>query len=182
MRDLTATAGSGFLYANGANQAQGATVSVTSLATTWVRGGANPGADTYEIRAQDSEGAWGNWTAFALTTRATANRAPTLAVTAPTQSVQVGLAANVGPMLGFADADGDSAFSFELWDGGAAGGRFRVGGVPQAANATIPVTAAQFGTTQYVGGVAPGNETVWARAYDGQAWSGWTPWTMATTP
>jgi len=180
IRDLTATANSGFLYANGANQAQGAMASVTSLADTWVRGGAIAGADSYEIRAQDSEGAWGNWTAFSLNTRTQPNRAPVATPTGGTQNVQTNQAIAASTLFGVSDADGDAPFSFELWDGGAGGGSFRIGGVQQAANASIPVTAAQLATTQYVGGAAPGSETLWVRVNDGQASSGWASWNMST--
>jgi hypothetical protein len=180
VQDMTSTAGSGILYANGAVQAQGAavTVNASDLTGIYVQGGSNLGPDTIQLRAYDGF-VWSDWTSFTLNTRLP-NRAPVLTPTAANQTVQAGLAANVGPMMNFTDADGDSAFSFELWDAGAAGGHFRVGGVQQAASTLIPVTAAQLATTEYVGGAAPGSETVYARAYDGQAWSGWTSWSMGT--
>jgi len=180
LRDLTATANSGYLWANGAAAAQGATVSVASLADTWVRGGAVAGADAYQIRALDSESGWSNWTAFNLNTRTQPNRAPVATPTAGAQSVQTNQTVAASTLFGVSDPDGDAPFSFELWDGGAGGGYFRIGGVQQAANASIPVTAAQLASTEYVGGAAPGSETLWVRVNDGQASSNWTSWNMNT--
>jgi hypothetical protein len=61
----------------------------------------------------------------------------------------------------------------------AGGGYFRVNGVAQGAALTIPVSAAQLAQTVYVGGATVSSEQVWVRAYDGQAWSVWQPWTIA---
>ncbi len=79
------------------------------------------------------------------------------------------------------DADADPPFSFELYDAGIGGGQFQVGGVPQAALTVIPVTAGQLASTQYVAGASAGSETLWARAYDGQAWSNWGSWAITAT-
>jgi hypothetical protein len=178
VRDLTTTAGSGYLWANGASQPANTVVSFTDLASAWVRGGSAAGADIYEVRARDSEGAWSAWTPFTLTTRTIANRAPL--ADAPNNAVQVGQTAALSTLFSVSDADGDALFGYELWDGGIGGGRFRVNGVDQAGGVTIPVSTTQLAQTVYVAGAAPASETLWVRATDGQAWSAWEPWTMYT--
>jgi len=179
VRDTTATTGSGYLYGNGAIQAQGATVACSSLADTWVCGGANAGADTYQVRAFDGV-AWSGWTSFSLHTRIQPNRAPVVA--APNAALQVGQAVGAGALWSFSDADGDAPFSFELYDAGAGAGHFQIGAQAQAALTVIAVSAAQLASTQYVAGASPGNETLWVRGYDGQAWSAWTSWQQFSQP
>jgi hypothetical protein len=177
VRDATGAAGSGYLWADGVSYGQGATVSVSSLANTWVRGGASAGVDTYEVRAFDGI-TWGAWTAFDLTTRAQPNRAPVITPSAQIQAVGINTPVAAGTLFGVTDADGDAPFSFELWDGGAGGGVLKVGGVSQPANQAIALTPAELASTTYVGAASPGSETLWARANDGQAWSAWVAWTM----
>jgi len=178
VRDATAAADSGYLWAEGVSYGQGATVTVASLADTWVRGGAVAGGDTYEARAFDGF-EWGAWTSFALTTRAVANRAPV--VSAADRTLRPGQAVGVAAMFSVTDADGDAAFSYELWDGGAGGGYFRInGGSPRPAGMAVPVASAQLALSEYVGGPTQGTETLWVRANDGQAWGAWAPW-QATT-
>jgi serralysin len=179
VRDTTNTASSGYLWADGVAYGQGATVTVSNLANTWVRGGANAGADTYEVRAFDGI-TWGAWAPFTLTTRTIANRAPVVAPTAPTQAVGINTPVAASMLFGVTDADGDAPFAFELWDGGAGGGLFKVNGVSQPANQAIALTPGQLAITTYVGGASTGSETLWARTNDGQAWSGWVAWSMNT--
>jgi hypothetical protein len=177
--DASAGAGSAYLYANGVVQGQGATVLVSAadLANTWVNGGTNLGVNGVSIRAFDGFG-WGAPTTLNLTTRATPNRAPVISV--PNNGLQVGQTVVVGTLWSYGDADGDSLFSVELYDAGTGGGQFHVGGVPQTALTVIPVTAGQLASTQYVAGASAGSETLWVRAYDGQAWSNWDSWAITT--
>ncbi len=177
--DSTGGPGSAYLYANGAVQGQGATVLVSAvdLANTWVNGGANLGANGFAISAFDGFG-WSTAATLDLTTRGTPNRAPVVA--APNGALQVGQVVAANTLWGFSDADGDAPFSFELYDAGAGGGHFQIGAQAQAALTVLPVTAMQLASTQYVAGASPGVETLWVRGYDGQAWSGWSSWSMAT--
>lgn len=79
----------------------------------------------------------------------------------------------VSSLFTVADANGDTPTKYELWDSGTAAnsGHFSINGVAQQANQAIGVSAANFANTTFETGV--GSETVWLRAYDGQAWSAW---------
>jgi len=177
VRDATATAGSGYLWADGASYGQGATVTTASLADTWVRGGATAGSNTYDVRAFDGI-AWSNWSSFSLNTRTQPNRGPVVTATAPVQNVGIGGNVAANALFAYSDADTDAAFSFELWDSGAGAGHLSINAGPaQASGVAIPLSPAQLAATQYVG-ASSGSETLWARAYDGQAWSDWKSWAM----
>ena len=177
--DTSGGATSAYLYANGAIQAQGASVTVNAadLAGVYVNGGTELGAHGFEIRAFDTFG-WSGVSTLTLTTRAQANRAPV--VTANDVVVVTGQPVPTGSLFSYSDADADPLFSFELYDAGTGGGFFRIGGVAQPALTVIPVSAAQLASLEYVGGAVRGTETFWVRASDGQAWSVWDDGTLRT--
>src|SRR5258708_13505789 len=54
-----------------------------------------------------------------------------------------------------------------------------VGATAQAAATIIDVTAAQLATTSYVAGT--GTDQLYARAFDGDLWSSWQPFTAGPT-
>jgi hypothetical protein len=85
-------------------------------------------------------------------------------------------------LFSVSDADSDAITEYEFWDSGAAAssGHFTVNGITQGANQTIAVSSATLAQTRYVGGDAPGAETVWVRANDGSEWSAWQSWAMTT--
>nr|MCU0936167.1 hypothetical protein [Gammaproteobacteria bacterium] len=169
VRDLGAGADSGRLWGNGAVLAQGGTLSVASLADAWVCGALTPGTDTYEVRARDLYG-WGEWVPFTLTTRAVANRAPEVSLCEA--GVRVGLPLALAGKVEVSDADGDVPVAYGFWEG-PGGGYLRVGGVAQASGQVVTVAGAQLADTVYVGGAAAGAESLYLRAYDGQAWGPW---------
>ncbi len=180
--DLSGGASSAYFYSNGVIQAQGASaiVNAADLVNVWVNGGADLSANGFAIRVTDgyAAGTWGAATTLTLTTRAQGNRAPVVRV--PNNAVGGGLAVGVPTLWTLADADGDAAFAVELYDAGAAGGQFRIGGAPQSALTVIRIPAAQLASTEYVGGATAGVESLYARVYDGQAWSEWANWQMYT--
>jgi hypothetical protein len=129
-------------------------------------------------RAWDGQ-AWSAWTPWNITSSNHAtNAAPT--VSAGNGGVLAGDEIAASSLFAVSDADGDVATRYELWDDVAGGGHFAKAGVAQAAGTTIAVAAAELAGTTYVGGNANATERVWARAWDGQAWSGWLSWNMTT--
>ncbi|MGH7602919.1 MAG: calcium-binding protein, partial [Gemmatimonadaceae bacterium] len=78
------------------------------------------------------------------------------------------------------DEDGQTPTQYELYDDVEGGGYFSVNGMQKAAGIAIPVSATDLADTDYVAGATPGTERVWARAYDGEAWSAWQSWTMTS--
>jgi hypothetical protein len=78
------------------------------------------------------------------------------------------------------DPDGGTLTTYALWDSNT-NGHFAVGGVTQAANTEIDLTAAQLATTSYVSG--NGTDQLFVRVNDGTAWSSWQAFTATgSTP
>jgi len=50
----------------------------------------------------------------------------------------------------------------------------RAGGVAQAANQDIFVDASQLSSVTFTSGSSFNTDRIWARAFDGSAWSDWT--------
>jgi Ca2+-binding RTX toxin-like protein len=175
-------AGGGYWRVNGVQQASGAAIPVDAadLANTEYVGGANPGSEQVWVRANDGLewGAWKNWTM--TTALHIPNAAPE--VSASTSTVLLDQAVDAGTLFSATDADGDTITQYELWDSTAGNGHFTVDGVEQGVNVAIGVTAAQLADTQFVASSDTGSDTVWARAYDGMAWSSWQSWTMNSWP
>jgi hypothetical protein len=74
------------------------------------------------------------------------------------------------------DADGDSMTEYAFYDA-TGNGHFVVNGVVQGTAVEIDVTAAQLANTSYQSG--SGTDQLYVRAYDGDLWSAWTPFTVA---
>ena len=98
------------------------------------------------------------------------NRAPTIA--ASNVTLAGGDSVAVSSIFAGQDLDGNSTITkYAFWDSGNGGGYFTVNGVAQASGQWIQVDAVNLGTVRYVGGVNGGLETLWATAFDGNAWS-----------
>jgi hypothetical protein len=129
------------------------------------------GTDTLYVRANDGS-QWGSW--------------QKITVTAPIDTPPIVTASNLTALHGqtFAgsslfsasDSDGDGITQYALWDLGSGGGYLTVGGVFVNVNAEIDLTPAQLQQTVYHS--RSGADTLWARAYDGTQWSGWTEFTV----
>ena len=137
---------------------------------------ADVGTIDLRVTATDGGGLWAS-DSFTLNV-ANVNDAPVVA--AADAELLLGDAVAAGSLFSVADEDGDTPLQFEFWDDVAGGGYFSVNGVAQGAGVAIPVAAADLANTQYVAGATPGTERVWARAYDGQAWSAWKGWSMTS--
>ncbi len=98
------------------------------------------------------------------------NRAPT--VTSSNVKVAAGSSVAVTSIFTAQDLDGNSTITkYAFWDAGNGGGFFTVNGIAQASGQWIHVEAANLANVRYVGGVNGGVETLWATAFDGNAWS-----------
>jgi hypothetical protein len=164
-------AGGGSLWINGVQQASGAlaTVQAGNLAQVQYQATAPGAADTLRVRAFDGS-AWSAPYDLVLTP---VNRAPVLSAAAP-GTVLAGVPIAVTTGIGYSDADGDAALSYEFTDLSAGGGRFRIGGIggtDQAQGATVVVQTADLAQAFFVPGAAGSTETYRVRAWDGYDWS-----------
>ncbi|MGY3693161.1 autotransporter passenger strand-loop-strand repeat protein [Bradyrhizobium sp. USDA 3240] len=74
------------------------------------------------------------------------------------------------------DADGDPITQYAFWDT-QGNGHWVLNGVTQATNAEIDIGAANLSQMSYVFGPSGSTDTLFVRANDGTAWSGWTQFT-----
>ena len=74
------------------------------------------------------------------------------------------------------DSDGDAITKYDFWDwnNAASSGHFNVGGAAQGANQDIFVDASQLSSVTFTSGSSFNTDRIWARAFDGSAWSDWT--------
>ena len=147
-------------------------ISASQLAQTSYQAG--PGADTLWVRAFDGY-LWSDWKSFVISP---ADHAPV--VTAANVTVPyTQLAATGSSLFSASDSDGDTITKYGLWDT-EGHGYWMIGGVAQATDAEIDVSAASLSQVSYVFGTAP--DTLWVRAYDGYLWGAWVPFTATPGP
>jgi hypothetical protein len=174
--DGTSDAGSGHFALSGVVQAK--TGSATEInasqlpSLTFVPG--TIGDDLW-FRAYDGQ-AWSDWTDF--TVGPPLDHSPIVSSTSviiphSTTSVQV------SSLFSVMDADNDPITAYRFWDGtsAAGSGHFELSGVVQPkTGSAIQIGASQLPNLTFV----PGNigDDLWFRAYDGQAWSDWTDFTV----
>jgi len=191
VKDMSAAAGSAYMWFNGAAAAQGATVTFANEAEfdgVWIRGGAGIGANAFDIRVTDGYGYTG-WRTLTVKTAAQVNRAPVAIVN--DQSVVAGgavpLVVNVGSVadpkaqivLSASDADADTIQTYRFWDP-AGGGQIKISGVAITPNLGVAVAAANLSQVTYSAAGSAGAETLWVQAYDGESWSVWESWNQTT--
>ncbi|MBA3031742.1 MAG: hypothetical protein FP818_01480, partial [Rhodocyclaceae bacterium] len=174
--------GGGRFVLDGIEQVAGTSIAVTADQIVNLQYIAGSEIASERVWARVSDGSsWSAWTPWNITS------APHLSNEAPiasAENITIGLdeAVAAAGLFSVADADGDVPTKYEFWDDTNGGGRFVLDGVDQAAGTSIAVTADQLTSLQYAGGRAIGTERVWVRAYDGQAWSSWTPWNITSAP
>jgi hypothetical protein len=78
------------------------------------------------------------------------------------------------------DQDHDTITKYQFWDSADGGGRFEVFGAERPDNTAIEVMAADLGAVSFVTGSTAGTDVIWARAFDGTAWSEWASSTITT--
>jgi hypothetical protein len=135
-------------------------------------------AGTYLIRVDRFNGS----TNYSLTTAGQAiqtNRAPV--VNAINQSVH--LNRSIVPAFTVTDPDQNpiTRYRFQDLNATAGSGYFTVNGITQSANQTIEVAANQLTTVRFVGGSTTGDNNIQVAAFDGQVWSNWRSFNIATT-
>ncbi len=174
-------ASGGRFVLDGVDQAASASIAVAAdqLANLQYVGDSAIGTERVWVRAFDGQ-AWSAWKSWNITSAPhPTNEAPVVSATDSTVGLNAPVAA--GTLFSVVDVDGDVSTKYEFWDDGQGGGRFVLNGVDQAAGTSIAVTADQLAGLQYVGAGAMGSERVWARAWDGQAWSAWKSWNMLSS-
>ncbi len=172
--------GGGHFDKAGVAQASGQAIAVDATELPGFRyiGASSASVEQVWVRANDGL-AWSDWKNWSITSAShLTNSAPT--VTAGTAGVLIGESVDAVGLFTVNDTDGDSMAQYEFWDDVAGGGYFSKAGVAQNAAQTIAVAAAELQNLSYVGGATAGQEQVWVRANDGQAWSAWKNWSMAT--
>ncbi len=171
--------GGGYFSLSGITQASGGwiTVSASNLASLSYVGGAAPGSETVDVAAWDGV----NWSYYQTATVTT--QGPALpVVVAQAQTVQSNGLILAATLIGsVSDPNGYAITSYDFRDdGGGGGGHFSLSGVTQAAGGWISVSAANLSQLQFVGGTAPGSETVDVAAWDGVNWSYYQTTTVTT--
>lgn len=136
------------------------------------------GTETMWVRAFDGND-WSDWDAFTFTS---AGNNPPVASIADHQLTN-NQSARVQDWLSYSDAEGNAATQYQFWDGGT-GSKSGYFSMPdtgrQAAGAAFTVAAEDLADLVIRGGKADGSETMWVRAFDGNDWSAWDPFTLTT--
>jgi hypothetical protein len=183
--DSGSAAGSGQFWTPGGGYQAADTVLTAApadLHNVWIGGASTTGTETMYIRAFDGTD-WSNWTPFNLTSQP--NVAPTATVGGLEMFVTTWQQMHVGSNtfdVNYADANGDAAVAFQFYDDGnaAGGGRIWTAANSYQAPATIlTVAAADIGSV-YIGGSTDYRavEQMYVRAFDGQNWSDWDPFSV----
>lgn len=173
-------AAGGHFAKTGVAQASGQAIAVdaSELPGFQYIGASSTSREQVWVRANDGL-AWSGWKNWNITSAShLTNSAP--GISASTAGVLIGESVDAAALFTVNDADGDSMTQYEFWDDVAGGGHFSLNGAEQAAGQSIAVSASQLQNLSYAGGASAGQEQVWARANDGQAWSGWKNWNMVT--
>ncbi|WP_249144797.1 hypothetical protein [Bradyrhizobium sp. AUGA SZCCT0274] len=168
------TNGYGHWVINGVAQASSTAIDITAAQlskTSYVFGSA---AETLYVRINNGA-AWGGWQAF--TASPYVNHAPV--VTTQPIVAMFDTSLNVSYLFSAADPDGDAITKYQLWDStpGSKSGHWVVNGVAQGTGTAIDVTADQLAHTSFHTAIT-GSELLWARAFDGVAWSDWKSFTI----
>ncbi len=165
--------GDGYWSVNG--QAQAAQTVITVAAAnlsqvSYVFGSTGSAPDTLYIRANDGY-QWGAWTPFTATPGP--DHAPVVSASNLAAAHNQSLAAS--SLFSVTDADGDSMTKYDFYDA-TGNGHFVLNGVTQSTATIIDITAAQLANMSYQSG--SGTDQLYVRAFDGDLWSAWQPFTV----
>lgn len=153
-------------------------VAPADLANVWVQGGTAGGTDTMYIRAFDGT-SWSSWDAFTVTSLP--NHAPVASIN--NQTLHINEWSQIGNMVNYADADGNSATAYQFWDGGigANTGYFWTPDNAQWPSSTvIDVSPDDLSDVWLRGGAVTGTDSLYVRAFDGIEWSAWHSYVLTT--
>jgi hypothetical protein len=166
--------GNGHWVVNGVVQAANTEIDVNAAnlsQVSYVFGPTGSAPDTLYIRANDGF-EWGAWQGFTATPGP--DHAPVVTASNLAAAHNQSLAAS--GMFSVTDADSDSMTKYEFYDA-TGNGHFVLNGVTQATATIIDITAAQLANMSYQSG--SGTDQLYVRAFDGDLWSAWTPFTAA---
>ncbi|MES2196596.1 MAG: M10 family metallopeptidase C-terminal domain-containing protein [Pseudomonadota bacterium] len=174
--DATAAANSGHWVVNGTTVAAGVIyqVSAAQLAqTTFVAGAAGTADDLY---TQTFDGrAYSGWGAH-VNVSVASNAAPTISLPSGTAvAATAGQSLSASSLFAGSDVNGDT-LTYLVYDSNSAAnsGHFVVNGTTIAAQTIYQMTAAQLAQASFVAGAAGTTDYLYAEAFDGKAYSGWT--------
>ncbi len=89
---------------------------------------------------------------------------------------------SIVPSFTASDPDGNPITTYAFYDGNssASSGYFTVNGVRQNTGSVFYVPANQLNSVRFVGGSTPGDDSVYATAFDGYAWGNWSNFNINT--
>jgi hypothetical protein len=174
------TGGNGHFSVNGAVELDGQWVYVpaSNLSNVDYVGGSSPGSEILRVEAYDATTS--TWSAYSSLT-ATTDVVPTVNV----QNVSVGENGSIAAsslITSISNPSNDSITTYGFYDTGG-NGHFTVNGAAEPDGQWIYVPASDLGNVDYVGGSAPGSETLDVEIYNTTTatWSGYSPVTATTT-
>ena len=140
--------------------------------TSFVAGSAGTSDDLY-VKAFDGQSYSGGGFYSYFHVNTAADHAPVLTVAQTVISATPGQSLTAASLFSATDADGDT-LTYYLYDDSpsASSGHFVVNGTIVPAQTEYAVTAAQLAQTTFVAGSAGTSDDLYAKAYDGQAYSG----------
>jgi hypothetical protein len=144
-------------------------------------GGPGPGSEDVLVEAYDATTS--TWTGFATvnaTTTAPGVTVPTL--TTQTVSVAENGSISASALVSLSNPAGDNITEFAFFNYGLGGGHFDLNGIAQTAEQGFEVAPSNLSSVQYVGGAAPGGETLAIEAFDAtlNTWIAWSYFTITT--
>jgi hypothetical protein len=176
--DATAGANSGHFVVNGTTVAAQTIyqVSAAQLAQTTFVAGASGTAD--DLYAQTFDGqVYSGWNAHVhVSVPASQNVAPTVGLpSGAAVAATAGQSLPASSLFSGSDANGDT-LTYLVYDSNPAAnsGHFVVNGTTVAAQTIYQMTAAQMAQATFVAGAAGTTDYLYAEAFDGQVYSGWT--------
>ena len=172
--DATSDPLSGHFAVNGVAQSANQVINVTAAQLSQVTFVTGSHADSLSVQAFDGT-FWSAWKDFYVNPL---NHAPV--VSASNQSVAKHTSIDASSLFSVSDADNDSVTAYRFWDGTSdpLSGHFAVGGVAQATNQVINVSAAQLSQTTFETGAFGDNLQV--QVFDGTSWSAWAAFQLTT--
>ncbi|MGY4503260.1 hypothetical protein ACVWYH_007217 [Bradyrhizobium sp. GM24.11] len=153
-------------------------VPAADVSDVWIKGGSTTGSETLWVRAFDGTD-WGSWETFTLNST---NSSPVAAIA--DHSAHVDQWVKVDGWLNATDADNDAITAYQFWDSGSSATSayfWTSDNSHWSANTVIDVSASDLSNVWLRGGSAVGSETLWVRAFDGNAWGAWDTFTLTTT-
>ncbi|WP_166416490.1 hypothetical protein [Cochlodiniinecator piscidefendens] len=178
--EIRDTSGNHSFWLEGADNedtSDGLVFNADELSDLWVQGESSAGTQTLSIRAWDGSN-WSAWDDFDVTTRAT-NSAPV--ITHDNITLDPGDWSNVGLSMSYSDADGDTAYRYEIWDNSGENSFWVQYQSYVDASGGYVLTREQLDGLWVEGAAEGGNQTLSIQVHDGISWSAWDDFVLTTT-